>query len=197
MDKQLPVDFIYIFGEINNDLAKAVLEKILILKSKKKTSINLKLENTQDPLNIYINSGGGELSAAVSIVNTFKMYGGPIHTFVMGDCESAATLISLAGDWRYAYKSSIFMHHQAHLDIEDNYSKDDAEAMMNTLKMEEDRWLDLCMYHANRSRVKSGTGRARCKKIKRELFDSLNKKSSTYLLAEKVYELGLIDEILE
>ena len=62
-------------------------------------------------INVYINSGGGEVFAAVTMAQTLKHHNAEVHTYVEGLCASAATLIALAGDVRHMSNSGLFMIH--------------------------------------------------------------------------------------
>jgi ATP-dependent Clp protease protease subunit len=62
-------------------------------------------------INVYINSGGGEVFAAVTMAQTLKHHNATVHTYVEGICASAATLIAMAGDERHMSNSGLFMIH--------------------------------------------------------------------------------------
>ena len=71
------------------------------------------LEHYKDAkrINVFINSGGGEVFAAVTMAQTLKHHNAEVHTYVEGLCASAATLIALAGDVRHMSNSGLFMIH--------------------------------------------------------------------------------------
>ena len=80
------------------------------------------------PLYLHINSGGGEILAAMSAVDSIQRSYVPIHTVVDGKAASAASLISVAGVKRYITKHSYMMIHQLssgvigkYQDIEDKF----------------------------------------------------------------------------
>lgn len=62
-------------------------------------------------INIYINSGGGEVFAAVSMAQQLKKHKAEVHTYVEGICASAATIIAMAGDVRHMSVSGLYMIH--------------------------------------------------------------------------------------
>lgn len=62
-------------------------------------------------INVYINSGGGEVFAAVTMAQQLKKHKAEVHTYVEGMCASAATIIAMAGDVRHMSISGLFMIH--------------------------------------------------------------------------------------
>lgn len=66
--------------------------------------------NEREAIKIYINSIGGSIEAAFTIMNSIKISKTPIYTFNIGVVEKESFLIYLAGHKRYAYPNSIFMY---------------------------------------------------------------------------------------
>lgn len=64
------------------------------------------------PIHLHINSPGGDAFSGLSIVDTIRSCRTPVHTYVDGSAASAATLISMAGDKRYASENSFMLLHQ-------------------------------------------------------------------------------------
>lgn len=64
------------------------------------------------PIWIHINSNGGSLLDAFSVVDQLMAVKSPIHTVVEGLAASAATIISVAGDQRFILPSGYMMIHQ-------------------------------------------------------------------------------------
>lgn len=64
------------------------------------------------PIKLYINSEGGELASALSIVDFIIRSEVPIHTIIEGEAASAATLISVVGHRRFITKNSHMLIHQ-------------------------------------------------------------------------------------
>lgn len=62
-------------------------------------------------INVYINSGGGEVFAAVSMAQQLKKHKAEVHTYVEGIAASAATIIAMAGDVRHMTVSGLYMIH--------------------------------------------------------------------------------------
>jgi ATP-dependent protease ClpP protease subunit len=90
------------------------------------------------PLYLHINSGGGDLMAAMSAVDAMKRSVVPIYTVVDGKAASAASLISVCGVKRYITRHSYMLIHQLssgvigkYQDIEDEY--DNCNLMMDDI----------------------------------------------------------------
>lgn len=64
------------------------------------------------PINIYINSIGGDVMAALSLITVIENSLTPVHTHCIGEASSAGLLVFVTGHKRIAYKSSIFMYHE-------------------------------------------------------------------------------------
>lgn len=65
------------------------------------------------PLNVHINSYGGEVKEGLGIYNLLKSYPGPVTTINDGFACSAASVIFMAGSIRRMPKTSLLMIHNA------------------------------------------------------------------------------------
>lgn len=65
------------------------------------------------PLNIHINSYGGEVFEGFAIYNNLKNYAGKKVVYVDGIAASIASVIAMAGDEIYMNKASMLMIHNA------------------------------------------------------------------------------------
>lgn len=64
----------------------------------------------REPIKIYINSLGGSLDAALTIIDSITMSRTPVYTFNIGVVYKESFLIYLAGHKRLSYINSIFMY---------------------------------------------------------------------------------------
>lgn len=64
------------------------------------------------PIYLHINSYGGSVFAAFSVIDTIQYNPIPIYTIIEGAAASAATMISVHGKKRYITKSSHMLVHQ-------------------------------------------------------------------------------------
>jgi ATP-dependent Clp protease, protease subunit len=64
-----------------------------------------------EPIEIFINSGGGSVSDGFAIIDAMEMSDTPIITYGMGTVASMALAIFVAGDHRVASRHTRFMYH--------------------------------------------------------------------------------------
>lgn len=97
-----------------NELEEIELEKSkeLIFKLKRNSNITIKEEDYINPIILEINSNGGYIHDAFSVVDTIKNLKVPVHTICKGIVASAATFISLAGNKRFITKNTFFLIHE-------------------------------------------------------------------------------------
>ncbi len=94
---------IFLGGTINETVSRMVVAQLLYL-----NSIASEL-----PINLYIQSPGGEVYSGLAIYDTMKMLNAPVHTYSVGFTGSMATFILSSGEKgkRFALPhSTIHMH---------------------------------------------------------------------------------------
>ena len=94
---------IFIGGEINDDLANAVISELLFLDSQ-----------NNDEISIYINSPGGSITSGMAIYDTMNFVKSPISTICIGMAASMASVLLASGKKgkRYILPNSEVMIHQ-------------------------------------------------------------------------------------
>jgi len=130
------------------------------------------------PIRLYINSDGGEVFGALSIIDKIRTCKVPVHSYIEGLAASSATLISVSCHKRFMNKNSVMLIHQVsswfsgtHENFKDEYKN--LEVLMNLLKG---------IYLKNTNFKES------------ELEELL--KHDLYLSANDALKYGLIDEIV-
>lgn len=90
--------------EVSSHSASLVVAQMLFLES----------ENPDKPINFYINSPGGSVTAGMSIYDTMQFIKSPVHTIVMGQAASMGSLLAMAGEkgHRYILPNARHMIHQ-------------------------------------------------------------------------------------
>jgi ATP-dependent Clp protease protease subunit len=90
--------------EVTSHAASLVVAQMLFLES----------ENPDKPINFYINSTGGSVTAGMSIYDTMQFIKCPIHTIVLGQAASMGSLLATAGakGHRYILPNARHMIHQ-------------------------------------------------------------------------------------
>jgi ATP-dependent protease ClpP protease subunit len=94
---------IYFTGEINSQMVMKVLGE---------------LYSDTTPVELAIDSTGGDVSAATCMLEGMQNCGREITTIAVGDCMSSAFLIFLAGNRRVAFEWATFMMHEANMGLE-------------------------------------------------------------------------------
>jgi ATP-dependent Clp protease protease subunit len=91
-------------GEVNDMTANLVVAQMLFLES----------QNSSDPINFYINSPGGAVTAGLGIYDTMQFIKSPVSTIVMGQACSMGSFLSQAGEagQRLVLPNSRTMIHQ-------------------------------------------------------------------------------------
>jgi ATP-dependent protease ClpP protease subunit len=130
---------IYYYAGVNRDSASELNKKIGELESKSLTLCH-NLDLDQPPtLRIFINSGGGSVVSGISSMDTILRTKVPVHTYVDGFCASAATFMSVVGNFRFMSRNSYMLIHQLSTQFWGKYSdfedeKQNLDLMMTTIK---------------------------------------------------------------
>ena len=93
---------VFVVGEINDTMANLVVAQLLFLQSEDHTS----------PVNMYINSPGGSVSAGLAIYDTMNFIKNPIHTLCMGQACSMGAFLLSSGSKRLSLPHARIMIHQ-------------------------------------------------------------------------------------
>lgn len=167
---------IYFYGDVSPESALAVNKEIKKLSTELlHTNLSYGLESH---INLYINTDGGELFSAFSIIDAMNRSLVPVHTIIDGCAASAGTIISIHGHERYITKNSYMLIHQlstfnfgTYENIKDGMTN--ADKLMIKLKK---------MY-----KVKS-------KMTQKQIAEIL--KHDLFLDSDDALELGLVDGVL-
>ena len=73
--------------DVNQTSASLIVSQMLFLES----------QNPDKPINFYINSPGGRVTAGMSIYDTMNFIKSPVHTIVMGIAASMGSFLASAG----------------------------------------------------------------------------------------------------
>ena len=95
---------IIISDQVNNELAKKVLNQLLLLEQ----------EDAEKEITVFINCPGGEIFSGFAIYDTLQFIQCPVTTIVAGFAASMGSILSLAAakDRRFALPRSKIMIHQ-------------------------------------------------------------------------------------
>ena len=95
---------VFLNGPVDDVSANVIIAQMLYLES----------ENTNKPINLYINSPGGLISAGMGIYDTMQYIKPPVHTMCCGQAASMGSFLLAAGEKgsRFALPHSRIMIHQ-------------------------------------------------------------------------------------
>ena len=160
---------VHVIGRIDDKSAKSACGSLFYLNDVDATT----------PIVMYLNSGGGSVTAGLAIYDTMRHVAAPVHTVCLGHCESMAAILLAAGERRYATPNSRVMIHQPSHVIERSTTSDviiKAEKAENTRR----RLAKL---------ICDNTGQSE---------DAVNKaiERNTYMNADEAKAFGVIDEVI-
>jgi ATP-dependent Clp protease, protease subunit len=104
MDNNIDIDgrVIHIHSDIDSKVTSDTIKGIQLMIRK----------GGDKPIHIYINSYGGDIYSGLGLYSFIRsVQDTEIYTYNIGYTASAATIIFLAGDKRYAYRETSFMFH--------------------------------------------------------------------------------------
>lgn len=179
-------------GEVLYDIfSRLIKERILFLaqeldvtvaSSIAATLIFLDSQDQETPINLYINSPGGDLEALFTIYDVMNMIKAPIHTYCIGMAASAAAVLLSAGSkgGRYAMPNSRVMIHQ--LQVSEMYGT--ATAIKNEAKVVEE-------YNNKVFEVLARHSGQPIKKVEADC------QIDHYMTAEQALKYGIVDKIVK
>ena len=133
----------------------------------------------REPIKIYINSDGGDLTAAYSIIDTIKMSKTPVWTINTGCAYSSGLEIFIVGHYRIAYPFSSFLFHEGSVGFggDANKFKNYSRFYEKLLEMSKENILQ----HSA---------------LTEEDYEKV-KKDDWWFLAQEAYDLKMCDKIAE
>lgn len=133
----------------------------------------------REPIKIYIDSWGGSVIDAFSIIDAIKASKTPVYTIITGAAYSCGLLIALAGHKRFAYELSSFLLHEGSIgsEIQDAHKFKKYAEFYNTQLEQMKKFI---IEHSN---------------ITPEEYDKISKDDNWYT-AQEALEKGFIDKII-
>lgn len=169
---------LYFYNDVNTDSA-FIVNKTLSDLARQLLIAKITFDLQETPhIKLHINSDGGEVFGALSIVDRIQSSKVPVHSYAEGLVASASTLISVCCHKRYIRKNTILLIHQVRSWFEGTYEdfNDEKQNMDLIMKIVKDIYLK----HT---------------KFTEEELNTLLKRD-IYLNAEDAIRYGLADEIV-
>jgi ATP-dependent Clp protease protease subunit len=142
--------------------------------------LHLEGEDPDKPINLYINSPGGDMTALFGVYDAMQFLGPPIHTVCVGQAASAAAVLLAAGEagHRAALPNARVLIHQPHGGAQGQSS--DMEIAVREMVIMRERMIDILAERTNQTR----------KRIAADI-------DRDYILrGEDAVKYGLVDEII-
>jgi ATP-dependent Clp protease, protease subunit len=162
---------VFLGGELDETVANLIIAQLLHLEG----------EDMDRPVNLYINSPGGDMTALFAVYDAMQFLGPPIHTVCVGQAASAAAVLLAAGEagQRSALPNARILIHQPHGGAQ-GQSVDMEIAVREMVTMRE-RMIDVLTERTGqpRDRIQADTDR------------------DFILRGQDAVDYGLVDEIIE
>ena len=163
-----------------NELTKSIIEINEDDAHLKKLYAVYGLNYDPKPINIYIDSYGGQVYQCFGLIGVMERSETKIHTIVTGAAMSCGFIILINGHKRFAYRHATPLYHQV------------SSGFFGKVKDLEEK-----LEETKRLQKKIEDMTLRLTKIsKKKLSDILKNKIDWFMTADSALELGVIDEIL-
>lgn len=170
--------------QVNQDTIGELSKQILEINDDDKYLAELHLIHgsiyKSKPINIYIDSYGGEAYQCLGMMGIMENSKTPLHTIVTGCAMSAGFFMLIAGHRRFAYRSSTLMYHQISDGVRGKL-KDIEEHIMETKRLQK----IVERYTLSRTKLTST--------MLKSIYD---KKKDWYFTVNDAIKYGVIDEII-
>ena len=161
---------VFLNGAINEAVSAVIVAQLLYLNS----------TDPKLPVNMYIQSPGGEVYAGMAIYDTMKMISSPVHTYCVGFTGSMGTFLLSAGEKNRRYA---LPHATIHMHPTGGGSKGYTEDVR--IATREQERLQTQLFHL----MGNSTGHSW-----QEIEDFFIR--DRYLNAEEARDFGIIDEVM-
>jgi ATP-dependent Clp protease protease subunit len=168
---------VFTLGEITNESACELLGLIYEVNKEDKN----RAEENRDPIQLILNSPGGDVYDGVGIIDAIEQSATPIHMYIHGQAQSMGFAIATSGHYRYASKRATFMYHEI------SWETHSEKLQFHEQEVREGKRL----WQIYDSIVTANT------KISQKTLDNIRKQQKEwYLTADQALKLGIIDEII-
>ena len=161
---------IFLGNPVTDELANVIIAQLIFLEG----------DNPNKDINLYINSPGGSVTAALAMYDTIQYIKPDVNTICMGQAASAGALLLASGTAgkRYALPYSRVMIHQPAGGIQGKAAE--AEVHINELLRIRETLNEILSKHTGQS----------VEKIAKDIEEDY------FMTAEEAAEYGIIDEII-
>jgi ATP-dependent Clp protease protease subunit len=164
----LKESIIFLVGPVMDDTANLVVAQMLFLNA----------EDPTKPINFYINSPGGSVTAGMSIYDTMKFVSNPIHTLCLGQAASMGAFLLSSGDVRRSLPNARIMIHQP---------SGGAQGQATDIVIQAE---EIVRLKKNLTQILADN----CKKAYEDVLQDCER--DRYMSAQETKDYGLIDEVV-
>ena len=160
-------------GDVQDMSANLIVAQMLFLES----------QNSEEPINFYINSPGGVITSGMAIYDTMQFINAPVSTIVMGQACSMGSFLAQAGEpgQRFVLPNSRTMIHQPSGGTRGMQS--DIEIQYKEITFLKQRLTELYVKHNTKGKT--------YKDFERDMD------RDNFMNAEEAVEYGLADKVIE
>lgn len=173
---------LFLRGSINEENTGEIIEQILNI-NLSDDSANLvgELEQNREPIHLHIQSNGGAVLDALTLIDIMKNSKTPIYTYADGYVYSAAVYIFVVGSKRFVNKHSWLLIHNMKTKL-GNYTTQNISDNLEWLNALEKQTADILLENT---------------KISQKQLQKINTNNLEYLFdSEQAIQDGVADEIL-
>jgi len=161
---------IFVGTAVTDEVSNLVIAQMLFLQS----------EDAEKPINLYINSPGGSVTAGLAMYDTMQFLQCPVHTYCVGQAASMGAVLLAAGTKgkRFALPNARIMIHQPWGGVEGQAT--DISIQAKEILRLRDRLNEILALHTGRS----------LEEIARDTDRDF------FMSAEEARRYGLVDEVI-
>lgn len=178
---QEPSRKIVISKEIDEELAQQVIERITEINAIDFERSHTLKDYEPEPIEIFINSGGGSVFDGFAIISAIRMSPTPVVAYGMGIVASMSLAIFVSADLRLATRYCRFMYHSI------------SYGMLGKLQEHRDGIKESEILQ----KMYDSIMLERTKMTKEFMRSIVEKKDDFYFSAKRAVELGVVDEIIQ
>lgn len=175
---------IHLIGEVSNASCANINQAIIEINEDDVRIANEVRQHgfvyTAKPINLFIDSPGGDPYSAMGTVSVMLTSNTPVNTIVTGIAMSTGFIISLAGKERYAHKYSRFMLHEISSGTEGTLN-----IMSSNINEGKRIQSDINEFIIERTKI-----------TKAKMQSIYKKNDDWYMSSQEALELGVIDKII-
>ena len=164
---------------IDSEITDGLLELVQYILRWNREDKDIPAEDRK-PIKIFINSLGGDLEVAKTVIEIFNLSKTPVYTYSFGSCASAASMIFLSGHKRYALPHTTFVFHKGSL----TGLSGDFQEVQSFMKDYEQQVQELVNYYKEKTTYSP------------ELIEEKLNQGDWYVKVSEGLENGVVDELI-